>query len=802
MDNFYQTIYQHIPDQERSRLYVAYGSVNNPMFLTVAEFMENHSNGHTVPQDSDLFYTPLTFNKAARSKETAAGGCVAWIDDDLHNTVEPLLPPTFVIKSGRGFHRYYVLDNYYSAEDIERCNKALFAHARQGGGEWSRAQFLRVPGSINWKCRLEKYKEEYPGPLPCAIVEYNPEYVYSPTDLLKVGSFQNDLLTTPLKKDGTLDQSKRDFKVASLLAEWGIAEYAWEYVLLHISQKARDRRDYLDLTIANARTQVQAQTQTVEPKAPGGKRLSNAEMLPVAKLKTPDGQEAGLLVQVSFNDTTIFCPASNLDFASSRGVINWFAANGAGNRTFMGTDRDAKNFFSRLESTCPEVYRLEVEQAGRYATAEGQRVFIYCNDRALVYPEGEADIFWRPKKRDASVRLYLSAQPPHPDIARYIVALVQGLQTPTVMQPALGWVMATPFKTVLEDELNTRFPVLLLFGFPGSGKSSLIGQALLPLLGCFRRATASDSTKFSLLVEMGLATSWPAWFGEFRATNLNVSDFLQLLRETYDGQQQSRGRPDLSVDHFNLCAPVVVDGENPFPDTAACERTLSLKLDKEAIAQDSPLWIAFTAWQQIARAKLESFAYSYLQWTLSLGAEDIQPMLTEARWLLQRHTSSVRMNSNYAIAWVGLSLLRRYCQDHGLDVVIRQDVPAFVEAMRNTYVPGLGIRTEADTLCERVAHYQHMLDVVFDEETDILWFNMTNAARFFRINYDTAILQVQLENRRSAYAIGPMPLAEKGGGLYWGLHIAKAQSFGLDVPRPGKGADMVEFKVDEKGLVK
>lgn len=252
--DFLAKIYTHSP----AELFIAFGQVNKPLFLTIGEILSETE--FNIDQDKNIFITPGAFSKPERTKTTAVGSSVAWVDYDTYKQdgLQSLLPPTIIVNSGKGHHYYYALDRFYPADEIEKANKVLLAHLSiKSDGCWEASRLLRLPGSTNNKYLDPRKAEEYKGPLTCDVVEHNPDAVYSLDDLLHLLPYRKTLLTTPAK-DGKVDRSARDHKLTKTLAEWGLSEGSVRLALLYHSDKAGDRPDYVELTVAKAIAPIKA----------------------------------------------------------------------------------------------------------------------------------------------------------------------------------------------------------------------------------------------------------------------------------------------------------------------------------------------------------------------------------------------------------------------------------------------------------------------------------------------------------------------------------------------------------------
>lgn len=786
---FYKLIYQHTPDPEKA--YVAWGSLSNPVYPTVFELWESGVLD-AIPQTRDIFFTPGVLSSPQRKKANALGSSVVWIDRDTYREgQEPLLPPTVRIKSGRGEHFYFVLDNFYTPDAIEKVNKQLLSHIGVPmDGTWDSTRFLRVPGSNNCKYLNPKKYPEYEelGPLPCEVVEFNPQYVYTLADLYKLKPVKEDFLTTPLKENSDeIDRNRRDWKLVNRLLDWDINSYAVRVSLTYHSGKAAERPDdYVEMTLQKALEQ-RGDEDRIETVKISDDRFANCDFEPLAFLIDERGQEQGITLKVHWNGgQNITAAATARDFQSANSIIRWLQLHNASNRIFTGSDKQAKLTYQMLVDKCPDRQQLQVEHAGRYSLPDNTQVFIYDKELALAHPPTKRmSVHWQPSI-NVETRLALNPEPPTEDGVKTLFSILQRAQLSRVISPAIGWMMSVPFKPMME-QMNIKMPTLLLYGFPGSGKSSLIQFGLLPLLGRWGKSTASDSSNFALIGNMAISNGWPAWFGEFRSSNQNADNFQRLLREVYDGYQEARGTADQQVRTHQLVNPIIVDGENPFNDGANAERAIALQLEKDTIARGTPENVAFQellTLQQHNKDLWSKFAYAYIQWTLSKGVDELGYYIKQGQGVFQKDISAARMINNYAIAWAGLSMLKDFFDDMNWKVTIKQDKADFIAALKMTHQSDLGVRTAADMLCEQITHfhYHQELQTEWEISRDILWFNLTKALRVFRVTVDPGMLIIQLRQRTNSYLVGPE--RRTGDAEWWGVNISKAQALGLDVFRP------------------
>lgn len=776
---FFSNIFKHTPNPKSQ--YVSWGSVSQPLFLSVQELLDGVG---TVTIDRDLFYSPAPRTQGGMKKTDTFGSSVAWVEYDhykLDSYIDALIPPSYVVSSGKGHHLYWILDGFYSPSDVERVNRVLANHVRMIGefcGNINRV--LRVPGSFN-------HKPEYDKPLSANILQEHPERVYSIGDLMKLQPYDSTLLAVP---EG-LSRSERDFRLALTMFKWGVSSDAVRETLFTYSDKVQELATedggsvhYVERTLVKAMESAGISDAKAAAEAQELKALANVEFTPLGFLVSPDGTELGLSLRLSWGDQSIVTAANASDFSSRSKVIAWLHQH-TGTRTFFGSDGKALALWGLLVDTTPDRYQLQVEHAGRYDLKNGTKIFIYEPRAAIAFPEeAPLDIYWQAAlKVGGGLDLGDDAQQVSTPEMSAMLNLMLNSQPPDVILPALGWMAATPFKPVFES-LGARVPTLLLYGVRGSGKTSLARSVLLPFIGSYQLPVAADITLFALIGHLGLTNAWPVWIGEYRASNRNAAEFQQALRSAYDGGTMDRGRPNQSIVSYSLTAPIVVDGETPFGDAANSERAISVRLQSEHIRPGSQYVDSFTRLQTWDRAQRSAMAKLYLLWTLTKGRDYIGGLYTDGMMLFGDRFQSSRITNNFAVAWAGLQALHGFATTYGLDVSIPDDPEPFVVTANNTHTPGLGTVTYLDGLLAQISHMWAMpnLETDYDSATDILWFNLTKAIYALRVQTDVQMLTLQLQERLGVYVVGPE--RRTGGAVYWGIDIKKAQALGLDVNRP------------------
>jgi hypothetical protein len=786
LQEFFQVVYKHSPDNKGI---IAWGSVHDPAFVTLAEALAD--DVLSIAQDRDVFYSPAVLSAPRIKLKNVLGASVCWadVDDYKFDPPIPLLPPTIVVKSGRGKQLLWALDSFTKPQVLAAANKALSAHLKiTGEGTHNPNRVLRVPGSMN--CKYKQGKEGYIEPLPCEIIEFHPERVYDPADLYKLQPYDNQRLTTPALVDNPakVDRHKRDYGLGLLLASWDLSERAIRAALLEISSKAQERVDYLDSTIRRVLADAPAHSRrTKQSKAKDP--LANADFTATARLVDEAGAEIGISIMVTWDDNSVHIPARPADFRSRNAITDWLTAGGAGNRIFLGSDRQAAHLWASLVKACPTRTQLLVGVAGRHSVQD-HNLLVYGPTSAMAYPANGAapDVFWTPT---ITVESDLALGDPKAVLDKSAISSILGLvlqcQPPEVTQPALGWLALCPFKTVLE-EMRLRLPVLMVYGFKGSGKTTYLQDVLLPLLGLDASPIAAELSYFSIIGHMSFWNAWPMWIDEFRATNKNATELEQLVRSLYDRSRVERGTPNRRVESYDLTSPLVVSGESPWYDAATAERTLAVQLQRRNVSQGTPYVDAFHRLRTWGYEHQAVLAREYLLWSLSKGRDDLA-MYYEAGFnefapVLSGATD--RLINNLAVVWAGLALFCDFLQELDLDVSITPDVGAFKRVALLTTNPSLGTLTYADRMVVRMTSLQDVLQlgVWWDPDERVLWFNLDKVSAVLHSKVDTAMLEMQLKERIGVYLLEPKRIPERGNSLHWGVDIEGAQELGLNVSAP------------------
>jgi hypothetical protein len=230
--------------------------------------------------------------------------------------------------------------------------------------------------------------------------------------------------------------------------------------------------------------------------------------------------------------------------------------------------------------------------------------------------------------------------------------------------PWLGWMFVAPVKEKLKP-LTGGFPFVFVHGGQGSGKSST-ASIFMRLCGYKDPDPKSSETRhFPLLKALSATNGVPVFMDEFKESDMKddaVDILLRMLRKSYSGEVESKGRADQTVEDYRILAPVTVMGEWNITQPALKERMLVSRFS-DAIKKDEGMKKAFGA---VKSLPLEAFMPRYNE---NLLGQEIESMFARSQRLVSRHFGSMmiapRISTNLSIMVLGIWLLKRFGRQYG-----------------------------------------------------------------------------------------------------------------------------------------
>jgi len=236
--------------------------------------------------------------------------------------------------------------------------------------------------------------------------------------------------------------------------------------------------------------------------------------------------------------------------------------------------------------------QLAVTRVGRATIAEQE---VWATPEGIItlngVTKGDGDFTYHRPFHFGIVNVRIPAESFTLDRTKAVLRSLLDLNTMAVMVPILGWTFSIPFKPWLMKRLG-HYPLLMLYGTRGSGKTQLVQRAILPLFGYSSKEPQihfCDTTRYVLVSYGASTTTVPLFFDEYRPNAMPGTKLRQLWdhwRHLYAEDTDHRGQADLSRLEFKQSAPVVVAGEEWVADPAMQERMIQVALSPDYLTPE------------------------------------------------------------------------------------------------------------------------------------------------------------------------------------------------------------------------
>ncbi len=391
-----------------------------------------------------------------------------------------------------------------------------------------------------------------------------------------------------------------------------------------------------------------------------------------------------------------------------------------------------------------------------------------------------------------------------------------------VMLPILGWFFAVPLKPRIM-ELVGSYPALFCYGTQGGGKTSLL-ELMMSLHGYDDPTVSSCTMKpFPMLKLLSSTNAVPVVLDEYKPYDMRdgqVMDLSRMLRKVYRGEIEDKGKPDATVTHYHLTAPVVLCGESKVKESAVLERVLIAgftdEIKKNAACQ--------SAFKILKGLDLQAFMTQYIPFCLRL---DVKARLADAEAVVKTAVNgksvAPRIQNNITAMVFGLTLMQDFAAQHGVVLDGRIDIQKAIDAQIEE-ITGAGngqVKLSFDYLLEQLAIMaerdiakQHV-DYAFvnirslDSGKEYLAIHLKTAAQVFaanatRIGYDGEIsdyaaYQKQLDSRKEFVVKTNHPVRFKNDG--YGKKSAPKKCIIVDIELATTlGLDLSGFEAISRSL--
>lgn len=626
-----------------------------------------------TPDGAEIYFGPALRSAKDMHKEAVLGSRAIWLDIDDVEEHPVILPPTYRVFSGHGWHYYWMLrEPVYDRAYLEQLNQAVTAHA--GGDDcWNANRILRVPGSMNLKStpvsvELRMQTKLLYDAKQIEVAFSLPEEVW---ERIRTGSVK-----------GFKSRSERDFGVLRALAQAGADFSLAQTIFQHhkIGEKANEANpSYLQRTWENASNFDSSASRTLlaTPKTPRvAKAATDIVVRPQGTFRgfkqlSTFSFEPDMLIDGSYyGDEDVFVgtmKANGFEWPNVTLPRKAFTSVNAFNAwikvmawQWLGSDPEIRQYGAYLMDQVISRGLKRVVGTPVMGLHEHKGTYHLATDCCTVTPTtvfkgNDGPLVWIPKKTEhPQMSLTDSAELTDADRA-FLTTVLPSLNDAEVMWPALGWFLATPFKPWLEAR-NKRFPILNVTGTRGSGKTTLILRQLMPLLGQLgARSYDANTTRFVTLMLLGSTNNIPISFSEYREDH--AASFLRYILLSYDSGMDARGRADQTTQQYPLTAPFVVDGEDLISDPAAQQRMVVAQLRPAMTQEGTPAHRLWSDWRYRIPRAFPLFWYQTAIRTMhsGLAAEVLKDAEMEIQGSFPKNMPD-RIRSNHVVAWFGAKM--------------------------------------------------------------------------------------------------------------------------------------------------
>lgn len=226
----------------------------------------------------------------------------------------------------------------------------------------------------------------------------------------------------------------------------------------------------------------------------------------------------------------------------------------------------------------------------------------------------------------------------------------------------VGWMCSLFVKQRLYESHSVRFPVLMIHGQAGSGKSETARHVIQPFFGDIgSMLRVDDITSFAFTALGSSSNMFPLVYDEYKPAlfdNSKIKMISKMIRGLYDNESSMRGQKDLTTREFKIFAPAVVIGESGFEEPALRERSVDVFVSKAEAGK------YLNNFLELSKLSLTNLGNSLLNYTLTLTDDAIFEIFKE------NCEPAGRVKNNIAMVNTGLALLEKFYKSHGLELPV------------------------------------------------------------------------------------------------------------------------------------
>ncbi|EJO5346400.1 DNA primase [Clostridium botulinum] len=182
--------------------------------------------------------------------------------------------------------------------------------------------------------------------------------------------------------------------------------------------------------------------------------------------------------------------------------------------------------------------------------------------------------------------------------------------------------------------LKQKLHHLLIVGESGSGKSTILENVIAPILNYPKKDIKSIGliSNFALMKNLSDG-NYPALFDEFKPSMMDrykIGNVSETLRNLYDRTTISKGNKSLKTTEFNLGRPIILAGEESYPnqEKALIERSCIIYLSRRERTEKNT---EAMEWLIKNEELLNKLGRSLIEIVLEMSVEEYQQLREKAK---------------------------------------------------------------------------------------------------------------------------------------------------------------------------
>ncbi len=286
---------------------------------------------------------------------------------------------------------------------------------------------------------------------------------------------------------------------------------------------------------------------------------------------------------------------------------------------------------------------------------------------------------------------------------------------PDVVGAVIGFMTACPFRARLRvavPSLNQQFPILLIWGERGAGKTKTAEALILPFYGQEEAPRKIDEmTKFTLMLSADATNLIPQVFDEYKPSKMKqraVNETSNFLRSVYGAAVGERGTSvdGLGTRRYSYTAPVALIGEQ----TTASESAL---VDRIIEASFTKAGRRGRDIDRLITLPLASIGLEYILFCLKITDAEIRDVWSREFLALDGELSD-RPRANTATLGLGLQIWAKFLAEKGAYFNPEPYIWSFIEAQKSAvFGDGTQQKNDVDNIIEAMSSFALMRNLPY-----------------------------------------------------------------------------------------